>query len=468
MKSRKDQVQAYFFVVGRLTAAVAHGDADAIQAPGRRMITGTIFGIMIAVLLAAIFGIYGLFVPGTDNSWRQAGTIVLDEDSGARYLYVDGQLRPVLNYSSARLLAPKADGKMVAVSPDSLKGTPVGQPVGISGAPDALPTSAELDTGAWTVCVSPESDGGDSKVVTVLIGRPAGGALTDRQAFLVSGPNGTVYLVWNGSRLRIPDVTALASLGYGNAKPAPVSAAWLNPIPQGPDLGVPPVPGLGGPGPIIAGRQSLVGQIYEVRNAALGTDQLYLIREDGAAAVNRTVAALVLAAPSTAQTYPDGPVEPIRVGVAEMAGVPTSGAVLGTGLPASPPELVGDSPETQRCMRYGTGSADPPVPESLPSDSVRAASVPSATHEAGTAAGRVGVPAGRGVLITPKAVPGAPPGPPFLVTPSGMRYPLAGADELTALGYQNVAPVSVPQELLDLFPAGPLLSTAAASATAAS
>lgn len=468
MKSRKDQVQAYFFVVGRLTAAVAHGDADAIQAPGRRMITGTIFGIMIAVLLAAIFGIYGLFVPSTDNSWRQAGTIVLDEDSGARYLYLDGQLRPVLNYSSARLLAPKAEGKMVAVSPASLKGTPVGQPVGISGAPDALPTSGELDTGAWTVCVSSESDGDGPGVVTVLIGRPPEGGLTDRQGFLVTGPNGAVYLVWNGSRLRITDPAVLVSLGYGNAEPAPVSAAWLNPIPQGPDLSVPAVPGLGGRGPVIAGRQSLIGQVYEVRNTALGTEQLYVVRDDGAAAVNRTVAALLLAAPSTAKSYPDGPVEPIRIGVGEMSGVPASGTVLGAGLPEAPPELVGDSPETQRCMRYGTGSADPPTAESLPSASVRAASAPSATHEVGAAAGRVGVPAGRGVLVTPKAVPGAAPGPPSLVTPLGMRYPLAGQDEIAALGYQNVTPVAVPQELLDLFPAGPLLSTSAASATAAS
>ncbi|UOZ06919.1 type VII secretion protein EccB [Amycolatopsis sp. WQ 127309] len=465
MKSRKDQVQAYFFVVGRLAAAVTHGNPEALQAPGRRMVTGTIFGFLIAVLLAAVFGILGLFVPGTDTSWRQAGNLVMDKDTGARYVYLDDQLRPVLNYSSARLLAPRSGGKMSSVSASSLSGTPVGQPVGIASAPDALPAAADLDAGAWTVCVQPAGDGNSAPVVSLLIGRPAEGTMTDRQAFLVSGPDGTGYLVWNGTRLRVPDPVVLASLGYGGIRPAPVSTAWLNPIPQGPDLTVPSIDGIGRPGPVIGGRQSIVGQIYEVKNAALGTSQMYLVREDGVVALDRTVAALLLSAPATARAYPGAAVEPVEVGVAATAGIPSPATNLGAGLPAEPPEIVSGRDDVQPCVRFGTSGE--PEEELVPSATVQRISVPAAPHQAGTAADRVSVPAGKGALVAPKSAPGAVPGPTSLVTDVGMRYPIAGPDVLDAFGYGNVAVTTVSPELLALFPAGPLLSTAAASGTGA-
>jgi type VII secretion protein EccB len=468
MQSRKDQVQAYFFVVSRLAAAVTHGKPDVLQTPNKRLNTGTVLGFMLALIMMAIFGIIGLFVPGGDTSWRQAGAIVMDKTSGARYVYLDGQLRPVLNYSSARLAAGKSgSGAIVSVSQSSLAGTPVGQPIGIRGAPDALPEAGRLDTGPWTVCVQPAGAGTSAAgpAVTLLLAQPAGAVLTDQQALLVSAPDGLDYLLWQGKRHRIAGRSELATLGYGDKPPVPVTAGWLNPIPQGADISVPVTPGLGQPGPQIGGRQSVVGQVYEVRNPALGSDQLYLIRSDGVAPLSRTSAALLLAAPSTQQAYPNQPVEPIQVGPAALAGVATSTGpdLVGT-LPPVPPELVTPPPGSVPCMLFGPSATGElgAAAELLPLGLVNAGAVPVAQHVAGTTADQVAIPVGSGVLARDLPAPGAAPSAAYLITEVGIKYPLANTDVMAALGYSESSVVRVPAEMLALLPTGPLLSATAA------
>ncbi|GAA3362870.1 hypothetical protein GCM10020366_52540 [Saccharopolyspora gregorii] len=51
-------------MVGRLVAAVTHGRPDALESPNRRVKNGTMFGVLVAALLMAVFGILGLFLPG--------------------------------------------------------------------------------------------------------------------------------------------------------------------------------------------------------------------------------------------------------------------------------------------------------------------------------------------------------------------------------------------------------------------
>lgn len=465
MKSRKDQVQAYFFVLGRLVAAVTHGKPEALQSPSRRLATGTVFGVLLAGVLMAVFGILGLFVPATaDKSWQQAGTIVMDKTTGARYIFLDGQLRPVLNYSSARLAAgTSGSGSVVSVSPGSLSGVPVGQPIGIAGAPDSLPPANKLDGGPWTVCVQPPGSDPATKgpAVTVLLSRPPSPAIGDEQAMLVSTSDGVPFLVWKGKRFRLSGRGVKASLGYGNARTLAVTPAWLNPIPQGSDIDVPGIPGIGQPGPAIEGRQSRIGQIYEVRNPAIGTDQLYLLRRDGMALLSRTGAALLLAAPQTQQAYPGQAVLPVQAGPAALTDVPTSAAPDPFAeLPPSPPQLLVPPPDSFPCMRfeYSAAGAPAPVAALLPAAQIVAASVPTAGHAAGAAADRVAIPVGSGVLARELPAPGAVPGPVYLITEVGTKYPLADADVVTALGYSPSSAVSIPAQLLSLLPSGPLLS----------
>ncbi|GAA1027411.1 MULTISPECIES: type VII secretion protein EccB [Amycolatopsis] len=468
MQSRKDQVQAYFFVVGRLAAAVVHGRPDALQPPNRRLTSGTVLGLLLGGIMAAIFGIVGIFVPGGDTSWRQSGSIVMDKDSGARYVYLDNQLRPVLNYSSARLAGGKSStGQVISVAQKSLAGAPVGQPIGIPGAPDGIPAAGSLSTGTWTVCVQPP-DGGQqgSPVVTLLLGQPGGQQLAANQAFLVSAPDGGKFLVWQGKRYRITKRSALESLGYAASPPVLVTSGWLNSVPQGPDLQAPPTPGVGQPGPMINGRTTLAGQIYQVRNTAIGSDQLYLVRQDGVVPVTPTAAALVLAAPETAKAYPGLPVEPIAVGPTAMTGLPQTSpsGQFGDGLPPQPPTIANPSVDSVPCMDF---TADQNGAERVsgalrPAAEVEARAMPVASHVAGATADRIAVSAGGGALVQQQPTAASPPGAAFLITETGMKYPLANPDVVSALGYGGTAAQRVPPELLALVPAGPLLSIDAA------
>ena len=59
----------------------------------------------------------------------------------------------------------------------------------------------------------------------------------------------------------------------------------------------------------------------------------------------------------------------------------------------------------------------------------------------------------------------AAPGTVYLITESGVKYPIADEESLSALGYVAAAAVPVSGELLALLPTGPVLSTTAARAT---
>lgn len=470
MQSRRDQVQAYFFVVGRLAAAVVHGRPDVLQPPNRRLTTGTVLGVLVAGLLMAIFGIYGVFVPGGDRSWQQPGAIVMDKTTGARYVFLGNQLRPVLNYSSARLAGGKSNtGEIFAVSQKSLAGTPVGQPIGIAGAPDAIPVAGRLETGAWTVCVQSGATGGPvpgGPVVSLLLGGPIGPPLAAAQAFLVYTLDQQIFLLWQNRRYRIADSAALQALGYGAVQPIPVSPAWLNIVPQAQDLAVPRMPDAGRRGPVIDGRPSRVGQIIDVRNPAIGSDQLYLVRSDGLAPVTRTSAALLLAAPDASKAYPNSAIEPIAAGTAALTGVPISslGDPIGPAVPPQPPEIVSSTPDSVPCMRFAPGQTGETQGQSalLPASMVDANAVPVARHRAGETADRVAIPVGAGVLARQQSAAGSVPGPYFLVTETGMKFPLADAEVVGALGYSESSAIRMPPALLDLVPTGPLLSLDAA------
>ena len=107
------------------------------------------------MLVAAIglggFALYGLFAGG-GSKWRDAGAVIVEKESGARFVYRDGRLHPVLNYASALLIVGADRSHTVLVSRRSIEGVPRGLPLGIADAPDSLPASGRLSTAPWTVC----------------------------------------------------------------------------------------------------------------------------------------------------------------------------------------------------------------------------------------------------------------------------------------------------------------------------
>lgn len=177
MQSKRDQVQAHTFVMGRLTSGMLLADPDAPESPLGRTTRGVLVGVVITALVAAGSLVYGLMSPGGNDAWRASGTLVVNRETGARYVYVGGRLRPVRNYASALLVG---DGKLKSedVSTSSLKGTAVGAPVGIPGAPDSVPGVQDLEKDPWQVCSVLASEAGAGAGVPAV--PPAGAVRSPR------------------------------------------------------------------------------------------------------------------------------------------------------------------------------------------------------------------------------------------------------------------------------------------------
>ena len=68
MQSKRDQVQAHMFLMGRLTSGMLRSDPDAPESPQGRTNRGVAIGVIIAILLAAGSFVIGLISPGKADS----------------------------------------------------------------------------------------------------------------------------------------------------------------------------------------------------------------------------------------------------------------------------------------------------------------------------------------------------------------------------------------------------------------
>ncbi|MGW5580531.1 type VII secretion protein EccB [Micromonospora chokoriensis] len=460
MRSRRDQVQAYLFEAGRLIGALMKGRPEGDDPPHRRFTIGTAVGLLLTVLIAAGFGIYGLLRPGGSDQWRKPGSIIVVKETGARYLLLGDELRPVLNYTSAALILQSA-APVRSVSRNSLTGVPVGAPVGIPDAPDAVPTGKQLYRGAWTVCTRRPLDRTRTERTTVVLDDVPG---RDPGALLVSTPDNGLHLVWQGRRYRLAGDQSRVALGYGGVPPIRVTEAWLNPIDSGRDLVVPVIAGRGQAGPVIAGIPSVVGQIFEVANPALATRELYLARTDGFAPVSRTVGALLLGDPASRRSYPGSAPRPVPVDADAMQAAPmVGGGEYVTGFPAEPPPLVNDLRGAVPCVRHSIASGSVRSETLAVADTAlsRAVAVPAAAGAAGLA-DEVVLRTGSGMLLRDRPSPGAVPTGVYLVSEFGVKFPLPDDKASDSLGYSGVSPTDVPREFLALLPSGPSLDRDAA------
>src|SRR5260370_36270410 len=140
MRSRRDQVHAHAYVMGRLTSALVHAEPDAPESPLRRTSLGSFGGLMIGALLVAGFLIWGLIFPGSKAGALTAGELVVGKQTGARHIYARRELRPVPNWSSAPLLL-NGNPQLKIVSATSLAGPQKRPPPGNPAAPDPLPAA---------------------------------------------------------------------------------------------------------------------------------------------------------------------------------------------------------------------------------------------------------------------------------------------------------------------------------------
>ncbi|MFF4014691.1 type VII secretion protein EccB [Streptomyces sp. NPDC001843] len=474
MQNRRDQVQAHMFTMGRLTSGLLRTDLDAPESPVGRTNRGLAMGIVVALLMCAGAFVFGLISPGGSGTWQVPGKLIVDGRTGARYLYADGRLRPVRNYASALLLVGSQKLGTTTVGHETLRRAPRGPAAGLEGAPDTLPDGGDLTARRpWLVC-STDASSARTTLAVASSAADSGGRLPAHRAVLVAGPDGTRYLVWQGSRLRIDSRSgALESLGYGTTAARPVSAAFLNALPAGPDLAPAAVPGIGDAGPSLGGTSTRIGQVFQTRVPGSGT-QYYLVRQEGLVPLTATGAALQLGAPDTVKkAYGGGAATARQVQAGtlggHLAGVSDAG---GSALPASPPDVTGVPDGSAVCASVRPGAATGSVvhvdvrmvPVSGLASAAERTDTSSDTVPACLPVDAVAVAPGGGALVQALSAGGGDVGgSTYLVGDTGAKYRVPTDKDLGALGYSAGEIARVPALLLAMLPSGPDLDADAAA-----
>ncbi|MFE6286946.1 type VII secretion protein EccB [Streptomyces sp. NPDC057877] len=505
MASRRDQLNAYTFAKRRLLAAFVLSSPSGSEEGAPRPLRGILPGLIIGVIIMAVFGAWGMFKPTAPSGWDTPNEkVIVANKSTTRYVVLktgeEVQLHPVLNMASAKLLLAPGKGDVVTVSESLLDSgkIPHGVTIGIPYAPDRLPSPEEAGAAKrWAVCERPGAGGRSiQKAALVLADREKD--LTDGKEKLTGGellyvvdPDGKRFIVdVGGTAYRIDkldtgdDLELLLRTVVGSGRePQRVSREWLATLHQGdpitfPEFGDTPGAPANAPGQLgeSADRVGTVLKAFDNNE-----EQYYVVLPGRVAPVSAFVAQLLLFSKDLAQVGQAGQ-------ALEMSpGAIVPGKPFGTehDWPTGTPEAVNAAPDGQSTrtticnVLHGVGAngtttlstwAGTDFPAALPAGSSSAYVTP-----------------GSGQLYRQFQGKETQAGPVFLVTDTGLRYVLqSNADSATddagigmseeerkqleqeaqqaqsRLGYADLDPAPIPAAWSAFLPTGPRLSTAAA------
>ncbi|XVU28955.1 type VII secretion protein EccB [Actinoplanes sp. CA-054009] len=439
MQTQRDHVHAHQFMMGRLSSALVKGDPTSAEIPGQRALTGLLFGILAAVLVVAGFAVYGWIVPGGSTAYTKAGQLLVEKETGNRYVYAAGSLRPVANVTTASLLLGSGM-KVKLISRSSLAGVPRGGELGDYRWPQSVVSQTPV-AGPWLVCLpgsvvahpKPTALGLDLDPAAEVQPIPA-----DRFA-VVRSAAGASFVIFQGHKLLVRDKSVLVALGAGSTAAPLAPANWLAWLPDGPKLGAAVIPGAGTAGPKVGGRSRSVGTLFWLQPAS-GPKQYFVLRSDGLAPISPTEFQLAAARPGAAAAG----LTAAQVVAAEQSTDRTLVDRL--------PDLTGVSPQPAGggvlCQRQA-----PNGPDTFQTLVGYASPERSGVNPDGT----VGVVAAPGTGMTAAAVPHAGTTAPLtFIAESGVAYPVADQNTQRALGLGTAVPF--PASLLALLPKGPALS----------
>ncbi|MHA7653091.1 type VII secretion protein EccB [Mycobacterium sp. ML4] len=471
----RHQVTGWRFVMRRIASGIALHDTRMLVEPLRTQSRAVLMG---ALLL--ITGLLGCFVFSLIRPNGQVGsnTVLADRSTAALYVRVGDQLHPVLNLTSARLIAGQP------VNPTTVKSAELdrfarGNLIGIPGAPERMVQSSGRDAD-WTVCdgISGQPGrGARSTGVTVIAGQPhsdgaRAAAIKSSQVILVdaapSGGNGT-WMLWDGKRSRIDlaDHAVTNALGLGTEVPAPrpVAAGLFNAIPESPPLAAPSIPDAGAPaGFAVPAPIGAVVVSYAVDRSASDTVTYYAVLPDGLQPVSPVLAAILR------NTNSHGLQQPPRLAADDVAKLPVSRMLDTARYPAQPVTPVNAASNPITCAFWSKPAGAATSSLSLLSGSALPVPEGLRTVELVGGGAKVAITPGSGYFT--QTVGGGAAAPPtgslFWVSDTGVRYgidnetddgPGGRSKAVEALGLQS-PPVGIPWSILSLFAPGPTLSRA--------
>ncbi|HEU5156893.1 MAG TPA: type VII secretion protein EccB [Streptosporangiaceae bacterium] len=452
MQTRRDLYQAHKLMMQRVSLALLSGEPDLPESPMRRLTVAALSGAMVAVLIAAVYGIIGLLRGGGTNGIEQPGTLIIEKETGTRFAWSarDRKLIQFVNYTSALLALQTDNPKTKTVSRQSLAKYTRGPVSGILGAPDSLPDPDKPAKAPWSLCVrrADNGRGGTTPVVTLVGGRNVGGrTLAGDEAVVVTAAN-QPWLIYNNQRMRLTP-SGLRALGVN--QPAPVSDVWLNGINPGNDFVAPPIPGRGRTGPGPNGQQAPVGQVYRVQPPTGGASLWYVQLTDGPALISESQANLLLSDPLSKDVPTPRQVQAAQLGKLSPQRIKA--------LPDTMPRPTVYDPVQPLCAVYsGTDSltmdARLAIGGTLPEVATTAVAPPTRTNTG--VIDQIDVPGSgtlAGQLTTAKVAPQTF----FILTDQGLKFPIPKADDLKKLGFDAGKASPVPSNLLRLIPQGPAL-----------
>lgn len=451
----KVQVSGWRFLLRRVEHAIVRRDTRMFDDPLQFYSRAVSAGIIIAVLICLGAALLAYFKP---LGKRGGDSLLVDRTTNQLYVVLpdSGQLRPVYNLTSARLILGSA-GTPVAVKSQELDSMPKGQPLGIPGAPWATPVSASPQT-QWSLCdtvVKPESVAptvDTSVLITPLAVDSSVGPMRPEQGMLVSY-QGADWLVTATGRhaIDLSDRAVTSAVGIPvTAKATPISEGLFNALPNAGPWRLPEIPAGGAPNTLGLPPELVVGSVFTT--VTDDDEQNYVVLSDGVAKVSATTAAALRA------TNSFGMISPPPMEASAVARVPER--VYDSPLPDIPMTMLAREDSPALCWTWQREPGDQSPKTTVIAG--RRLPLPAATLDTGidqiTGDATVHIDGGQYVrLQSPDPRYGESL---YYIDPQGVRYGLP--DEETAGKLGLTSPKTAPWQVVSLLVDGPVLSEQAA------
>jgi type VII secretion protein EccB len=450
----KVQVSGWRFLLRRLEHALVRRDTRMFDDPLQFYSRSVALGVVVSVLIVVGALAMAYFKP---QGKLGSGDLFVDRTTNQLYLKVAGQLHPVYNLTSARLVLGNS-AEPAAVKSAELNRLPKGQSIGIPGAPYATPVSSDSSS-VWALCdTAVRAETVNPSVQTSVIAMPlaietpAIDPLLPGEALLASyGGKDWVITATGRHATDLGDRPMTFIVGIrATAKPGPLSTAMFNALPDAGSWQLPPVPGAGSPNTLGLPDELVVGSVLQLRTT-VGT-RYFVVMQDGVAAVNANTAAVLRAN----QAY--GLVVPPTLPTNAVVRIPE--LVYNSPLPDEPVKMVSRPDDPVLCWSWErkAGEQSPktavltgrhlPIPPSAMSSGIK--------QIQGTAT--VYIDGGKYVQVqSPDPRYGESL---YYVDPQGVRYGMADQQTASSLGLPSpkTAPWAIIRQLVD----GPVLSKDAA------